>query len=138
MVGIAFTGSIAVSRVAGDPIRNAWPMAEIAEEARTAWNTRSHTKLQIVSGANWLAGLVSIGSPERPHVIFDGVLARSSWLNEDDLRKHGVLYVWFTKNPPEGLIQKGVTIDMIGTFDVTGLPERYRTIGYAVRLPAAR
>jgi hypothetical protein len=137
VVGIAFTVSIAASRMTGNPVRNAWPMAEVAAKARAAWASHTGAPLQVVAGENWLAGLISVGGPGRPHVPHDGFLARSPWLSEKQLRKDGVLYVWFGKKPPEGLIPQGVTIDTTGTFEVTGVRERYRTVNYAIRLPTS-
>lgn len=135
-VAIAFTINIVVSRAVDDPIRNAWPMAEIAQEAKAAWMAQTSAPLQVVSGERWLAGLVSTGLPERPHVIHDGVLAQSPWLDEAALMRDGVLYVWFGKAPPDYLIPSGTPIAATGSFEVDGLRDRYRTIGYAIRLPA--
>ncbi|MDW6025265.1 glycosyltransferase family 39 protein [Mesorhizobium sp. BAC0120] len=138
VVGVAFTINIVVSRGISQPIRNAWPMAEIADKAREAWAASTPAKLQVVSGERWLAGLVSAGLPERPHVIHDGVLANSPWLDEDRLRKDGVLYVWRGKDQPPGLIPEGTPIAATGSFEIAGVSERDRVVSYAVRLPEAR
>jgi hypothetical protein len=138
VVGVAFTINIVVSRAISQPIRNAWPMAEIAEKAHEAWANQTSAKLQVVSGERWLAGIVSAGLPERPHVVHDGVLANSPWLDEERLREEGVLYVWRGKDPPPGLISEGTPIAATGSFEVTGVSERDRIVGYAVRLPEVR
>ena len=136
VVGIAFTVNIVVSRAIDQPIRNAWPMAEIAAKARAAWSSQTQAKLRIVSGDKWLAGLVAVGTPERPHIVYDGLPANTPWLDEESLRADGVLYVWRGEEAPSYLIPSDVPIAATDTFEVSGVSSKDRIVGYAIRLPA--
>jgi 4-amino-4-deoxy-L-arabinose transferase-like glycosyltransferase len=136
VVGTGFTLNIVVSRAIDQPIRNAWPMAEIATKAQAAWTGQTQAQLKIVSGDKWLAGLVAAGTPERPHVLYDGLPANAPWLDDESLRIDGVLYVWRGEEPPSYLIPSDVPIAAAGTFEVSGVPDKDRIVGYAIRLPA--
>ncbi len=136
VVGLAviYSAFVALSPRFGTPQRNAWPMREIAEKAEAAWSSHTDAPLKIVSGRNWLEGLVAAGSPERPSIVYDGKLSISPWLTEDDLSRDGVLYIWAGKQPPPGLLPHDVTLD-IGSFEVSGTKIPSGIIGYAVRVP---
>lgn len=137
VVGIAFSINVVASRAVDQPIRSAWPMAEIAAKADAAWTSQTEAKLQIVSGDKWLAGLIAAGTPERPHVLYDGQPEHAPWLTGESLDKGGVLYVWRGEQPPAYLIPPDAPIAATGTFEVSGVPEKDRVVGYAVRLPTA-
>lgn len=130
---VAFGVAVIASRSSESPGRAAWPMQEIAAAARSAWYAHTDAPLRIVAGSHWLAGLVALGGPERPSVVYDGRLDLSPWLDEEQLAELGVLYVWRDETPPESLLPIGASL-------VTGLvPEVLpggATMGYAVRLPA--
>lgn len=133
-LAIIYSGFVALSPRFGYPQRNAWPMREIAEKAEAAWSSRTDAPLRIVSGKSWLAGLVAAGSPERPSVVFDGMLSVSPWLTAERLSKEGVLYIWSGEKAPAELLPDDPTLD-IGSFPVEGTTIPSGRIGYAVQLP---
>jgi 4-amino-4-deoxy-L-arabinose transferase-like glycosyltransferase len=51
-------------------------------------------KLRYAVGSMWLAGNLAHYSPDQPHVVIDGLLARSPWINLDDLHAKGAVLVW--------------------------------------------
>jgi hypothetical protein len=53
-------------------------------------------KLRYVIGSMWLAGNVAHYSPDQPHVLIDGLPARSPWIDLADLHREGAILVWDT------------------------------------------
>lgn len=134
LLAIVNSAIVATSPRRGHPMRAAWPMHEIAERAEAAWAARTDAPLEIVAGPMWLAGLVAVGSPQRPSVLYYDSLALSPWLSEEDLARDGVLYVWEGKSAPKWMPLPDVPLE-IGSFAIEGTRIPDGTVGYAVRLP---
>lgn len=75
------------------PQRTSWPMQELADKVNAVWKTEVATPLQITGGTIWLAGLVSLGLPQRPDVAVDRDLRLSPWVTASDVATKGMLYM---------------------------------------------
>ena len=64
---------------------------ELTERFHAATGGR---KLRYVIGSMWLAGNLAHYSPDQPHVLIDGLPARSPWIDLTELRKNGAVLVW--------------------------------------------
>ena len=90
---------------AGGPLRVSWPQAEISKRFSAVWARETGRPLRIVTGDNWVAGLVGV-SGERPPL--DPQQRRSGLLPLDHARADaaaGMLIVWdaSTKRIPPSL-----------------------------------
>ena len=72
-----------------------FPGKSLAEFVTTAWHTRYHTPLKYVGGDHYIVANISAYSPDHPIPYFDSSTAHASWINEDDVRKQGAVFVWF-------------------------------------------
>ena len=72
-----------------------WPQAEIAARFQSIWSrvTRG-LPLRIVTGPNWMAGLVGLTTPGEPSILNGGRLDRSPWVSLDRIEREGMLIVW--------------------------------------------
>lgn len=91
----------------GKASRTGWPDSALAAQAQTLWATSVGNKpecpLRIVSGDNWLAGLVAYRHPTRPSVLVDGDFRLSTWLTSDLADEQGILLIWQEKHQPPAL-----------------------------------
>jgi 4-amino-4-deoxy-L-arabinose transferase-like glycosyltransferase len=92
---------------AGAPLRVSWPQAEISTRLAAIWARETHRPLRIVSGDNWVAGLVGITARDRPSILINGDPAVSPWITRERLERDGMLILWeaSTKRIPPGLQQ---------------------------------
>ncbi|WP_349959093.1 glycosyltransferase family 39 protein [Rhizobium sp. ZPR3] len=97
LVGTVFIGEAVWSK-SHKPQRTSWPMQELAEKANSIWKAEVDTPLQITGGSMWLAGLVSLGLPQRPNVAVDRDLRLSPWVTASDVATKGMLYMSDTKD----------------------------------------
>jgi len=108
VVPLAYAGVIAAgpSR-AGAPLRVSWPQAEMSTRLSAIWARETGRPLRIVSGDNWVAGLVGITAGDRPSIFNNGDPALSPWITRERLERDGMLIVWevSTKRIPPALQQ---------------------------------
>jgi hypothetical protein len=108
VVPLAYAGVIAAgpSR-AGAPLRVSWPQAEMSTRLSAIWARETGRPLRIVSGDNWVAGLVGITAGDRPSILNNGDPALSPWITRERLERDGMLIVWevSTKRIPPALQQ---------------------------------
>ncbi len=83
--------------------RTGWPDVALANQAQAQWSLHTNCPLRIVSGDNWLAGLIAYRHPARPSVLVDGNFTLSTWLSALDADKRGFLLVWLEKDTPPDL-----------------------------------
>jgi len=71
---------------------------------------RTGRPLAVVIGDVRTAGLVALGSPDRPSVYIDGSPALSPWLSDDVVREKGAIIVWTVTDasgaPPAALKER--------------------------------
>jgi hypothetical protein len=84
-----------------------WPQAEIARRFGEIWVRETAGRpLRIVTGRNWVAGLVGITAPDLPSILNSGNLTRSPWITPERIARQGMLIVWDgdDKRLPEMLV----------------------------------
>jgi 4-amino-4-deoxy-L-arabinose transferase-like glycosyltransferase len=79
---------------AGAPLRVSWPQAEISKRFAAIWARETGRPLRIVSGDNWVAGLVGVTAKDRPSILNNGDPALSPWITRERLEREGMLIVW--------------------------------------------
>lgn len=82
------------------PKREFWPMPELAAKAQAIWSSAVQTPLEFTGGNLWLAGVVSLGLPQKPDVAVGNELGKSPWITADDISKKGMLYLAETADAP--------------------------------------
>ena len=75
-------------------MRVSWPQAEISKRFAAIWARETGRPLRIVSGDNWVAGLVGISAKDRPSILNNGDPALSPWIGRERLEREGMLIVW--------------------------------------------
>jgi 4-amino-4-deoxy-L-arabinose transferase-like glycosyltransferase len=95
----------------GAPVRVTWPQADIAQRLAAIWARETGRPLRIVSGDDWVAGLVGVTSKDRPSILNRGDLAYSPWITPERIEREGMLIVWDAMRPkiPEKLLPYMVT-----------------------------
>jgi 4-amino-4-deoxy-L-arabinose transferase-like glycosyltransferase len=71
-----------------------YPGREIANTVTKIWHEKYHTPVSYVAGARWLAGNISLYSPDSPYVYIDWNNKISSWVDENKLKQTGAVFVW--------------------------------------------
>jgi len=70
-----------------------FPGKEMAEIATQIWHDHYHTPLRYVAGDRYTAGYVALHSPDHPSVWMEWNSSISTWINEQDLKCHGALFI---------------------------------------------
>jgi 4-amino-4-deoxy-L-arabinose transferase-like glycosyltransferase len=81
-------------RLTGAMLRVQWPQAEIAERLGAVWARETGRPLRIVTGQNWVAGLVGLTAKDRPSILNNGNFALSPWVTQSRWDTEGGLIVW--------------------------------------------
>jgi 4-amino-4-deoxy-L-arabinose transferase-like glycosyltransferase len=72
-----------------------WSQAEIAHTFQNIWaKVTGGLPLRIVTGRNWVAGLVGLTAPGGPSILSGGRLDRSPWVSLERIEREGMLIVW--------------------------------------------
>jgi 4-amino-4-deoxy-L-arabinose transferase-like glycosyltransferase len=72
-----------------------WPQAEIARRFGEIWARQTAGRpLRIVTGRNWVAGLVGLTAPDVPSIFNHGNPAWSPWITPELVARQGMLIVW--------------------------------------------
>ncbi len=77
-----------------DPSSANFPGDEIARTITQEWRDTYHTKLDYVAGSRWIGGNIEFYSSDHPAVYIEWDKRRAPWINLDDLRKKGGVFVW--------------------------------------------
>jgi 4-amino-4-deoxy-L-arabinose transferase-like glycosyltransferase len=90
---------------AGVPLRVSWPQADISKRFSAIWARETGRPLRIVTGDNWIAGLVGVSAKDRPSILNNGDPAFSPWITPERMQRDGMLIVWdaSTKRIPPSL-----------------------------------
>ncbi len=130
-------------RFSKSPPRVAWPQAEIARRLQKIWRQRTGMPLRIVAGDLWIGGMVAANSTDRPSLLIDGDLARSPWLNDQMIEKHGALIVAWWRQPMASGLQfphvKALGVEGTEIFHVNfGRQGRDLPVYYAIVPPGTK
>ncbi len=71
-----------------------FPGKEIAATLNARWRDTYHTPLSYVAGERWLGGNISFYSTDHPTVFMEWDDKRTTWINLDDMKKKGAIFVW--------------------------------------------
>lgn len=86
---------------ANEPTSANYPGKTIATELTNEWHQKFHTTLQYVAGSRWLSGNIAFYSSDRPSVYIDWNHRVSSWIDENELRQKGAVFVWDLSEDPK-------------------------------------
>jgi hypothetical protein len=82
-----------------------FPGQEIASTLTTAWHEAYHTPLAYVAGSRWIGGNVALYSRDHPAVFVEWDMKRAPWINQDDMKKKGAIFIWDLTDNKETLPQ---------------------------------
>jgi hypothetical protein len=85
---------LAVPERHGTHMRVRWPQTEIARRMESIWVQRTGRPLRIVSGDDWIAGLIGVSAKGQPSLLNRGERALSPWIDAERLQRQGMLIVW--------------------------------------------
>src|SRR5262245_49042190 len=109
-----------------------WPQADIANRFQSIWSTATGgLPLRIVSGRNWVAGLVGLTAPAVPSILSSGRLDWSPWVSQARIDREGMLIVWDgaeTRLPASLEPYRGLHPMGIERFKLPGRPGKYSDI----------
>lgn len=71
-----------------------YPGKHIATVLTAYWETRYHTPLRYVAGPRFTADNISYYSPHHPAVWMEWNSVHAPWIDVNDLKKHGAIFVW--------------------------------------------
>ena len=71
-----------------------FPGRQIATYFNNYWQQRFHQPLQYVAGSRWVGGNISFYSKDHPAVYIEWDKRIAPWISEQQLKKHGALFVW--------------------------------------------
>jgi hypothetical protein len=76
------------------PKATQFPGRMLAEAVTRNWHEKFGSALPYVGGGEFTANNIAVYSPDRPHVIVHADLAKSPWVDRNDLRRRGAVIVW--------------------------------------------
>lgn len=79
---------------ANEPSSANYPGEKIAVLFTQYWHDKYHTPLKYIAGSRWLAGNIAFYSSDRPQVYIDWNHRMSPWINEQELKENGAIFVW--------------------------------------------
>lgn len=71
-----------------------FPGREIAQRLTQQWHDTYHTSLAYVAGSRWVGGNINLYSADHPAIFVEWNTQRAPWINLQDMRKKGALFVW--------------------------------------------
>jgi len=70
-----------------------YPAQEIANYVTQSWENKYHTPLKYVAGSRYVGGYVAFYSKDHPSVFVEWNPAFSEWINPEQLKKYGAVFV---------------------------------------------
>jgi len=74
--------------------RTSYPGRDMAQALTTQWRAQTGRPLAIVAGEEFVAGTVAHYSADRPSVFYDADFSESLWLQPEQVRREGAVFVW--------------------------------------------
>lgn len=93
-----------------------YPGSEIASTLTTRWHDTYHQPLKYVAGARFTAGSIAFYSKDHPAVFMEWNLQHANWINIEDMKKHGAIFVWNLSN------QESLPAEVKKNFPTLGKP----------------
>ena len=72
-----------------------FPGENIANKLTNLWHERYHTPLKYVAGSHYLVAYITAYSKDHPIPFFDWSKSKSGWINIEDMKKNGAIFVWW-------------------------------------------
>lgn len=94
LMGVSIVGYSSALIRAPEPSSANFPGEFIATELTQTWQSKYHTPLQFVAGTRWVAGNIAFYSADKPSVFIDWNKQFSPWIDENQLKKTGAIFVW--------------------------------------------
>lgn len=92
---VAFIACYILSLVKSpDPSSANFPGQAIADSITKTWHDTYHTPLKYVAGSRWIGGNIEFYSSDHPTVYIEWDHQRAPWININDLKKQGGVFVW--------------------------------------------
>lgn len=119
-----------------------FPGFKLSQIITNYWNETFHEKISYVAGDRWLIGNVNAFSPDRPVAFIDADPARNPWIQLDDFKNKGAIFLWdisrygeyyyqrWLAQYPELKIQPEIKIPML-----TNAPVKVARVGWAIFNP---
>jgi Dolichyl-phosphate-mannose-protein mannosyltransferase len=113
----------------------------MAQTITAEWRAATGSPLVYAGGTQFAANNMAVYSPDRPHVVVETELARSAWIDPDDLRRRGLVIVWernLSRDMPDAMRANFPDAEFRGVLDVprrTLVPRSPVGIGYAFVKP---
>ena len=88
-----------------------FPGKLLAETVTRAFREKTGAPLVYIGGEEFLSNNVAVYSSDRPHVMVHGNPALSPWIDLDDLRRRGAVFIWYAhevEKPPKEPPLEGV------------------------------
>lgn len=108
---LAFLGNITVSPFFRHDLKHRfelYPGKEMALALTQSWHNRYHRPLLYVAGDRELVVYISYYSPDHPQGYFDWNPASSQWIDENDLKNQGGIFVWNNGNNDTVTLDPGI------------------------------
>jgi 4-amino-4-deoxy-L-arabinose transferase-like glycosyltransferase len=119
IMGLAIAGYANALIGAAEPSSANFPGKRIAENLTATWQAKFHTPLQYVAGTRWVAGNIAFYSKDKPAVYIDWNKKFSPWINENNLKQTGAIFVWDLSDgktiPPAAIKARFATLGTIET-----------------------
>lgn len=93
-MGMLLTGYSISLRNADTPTSANFPGNEIAEMITQKWRQTFHVPLSYTAGSRWIGGNIEFYSKDHPAVFIECDTKKAPWINLDDLRQKGGVFVW--------------------------------------------
>lgn len=74
------------------------PVPEIVDYVTRLWQESTGMPLSYVGGENYLTTYMYVYSPDRPKPLMEGDFEISPWIDVQDLRKKGAVFIWYENN----------------------------------------
>jgi len=111
-------------RAPGRRVDGQYPARRLAAAVQADWHSLTACSLDIVVGPSFEAGMVSVYAPQPPKVLEGGDFKKSPWVQPDELRRRGAVYV---ATEPADLPKQGVLFDSMPV-NAAGAQRLYWTI----------
>jgi 4-amino-4-deoxy-L-arabinose transferase-like glycosyltransferase len=97
LVGATLTGyTLAITHTHQATSAN-FPGTKLAHVITREWHHTFHTPLYYVAGSRWMAGNIAYYSPDHPTVFVNWDKNKSQWIDEEDLKMKGAVFIWEVK-----------------------------------------
>ncbi len=94
LLGAGVTAYCLTLHKAGNQSSANYPGVMMARNLTQQWHQAYHTRLEYVAGPRWIAGNVAFYSTDDPTVYIDWNPKVSPWINEEQLKQKGGVFVW--------------------------------------------